>query len=173
MANPFAFRPGPVTFWTTLIYLAVVVPLLVVHETVPPHGAERGLDLGEAWADLQTVTRAYHPYNSHDNDRVRSFILGRVKDILERNGVDYTVDTGGGEARRRAEPGVTVFDDGVSNVTFTAGGAPPVGRYFEGSNVYVYIHGRDDAGDDASGVLVNCHFDSWVPPIARPFLGSC
>lgn len=91
--NPFAFRPGPVTFWTTAIYLAVAIPLIYVHETVPPapedHSLYRGLNLTEAWADLEVISNAYHPYNSHQNDAVREFIVNRTVAILERNGVDY------------------------------------------------------------------------------------
>jgi len=98
--NPFAFRPGPVTFWTTVVYLAVIIPLLYVHETVPPAPSdttlERGLNLTEAWSDLQTITKTYHPYNSHENDHVRDFIIARSKSVLERNGLDYAVDTSGG-----------------------------------------------------------------------------
>ncbi|KAJ6441330.1 cyanamide hydratase [Purpureocillium lavendulum] len=187
---------GPVTFWTTVIYLAVVVPLLYVHETVPPaprdDQLQRGLNLSEAWSDLQHITKTYHPYNSHENDRVRDFIIARSKDVLDRNGLDYTTDTSGGvtwryglesavdsfggKATRRSgkPPGATIFDDRVSNVTYTYEGRYSwVGQYFEGSNVYVYIHGKEDpegewwltqegikASRHTGGVLVNCHFDS-------------
>lgn len=80
-------------------------------------------------------------------------------------------------------PGVTLFDDQISNVTWTydTTGAlsssigPSVwsGQYFEGNNFYVYIHGKEDPEGDwwlseseykqahgKGGVLVNCHFDS-------------
>ncbi|PHH84673.1 hypothetical protein CDD83_1574 [Cordyceps sp. RAO-2017] len=197
LRNPLAFRPGPVTFWTTAVYLAVVIPLLYVHETVPAAPADgglaRGLNLTEAWADLQAVTRAYHPYNSPENDVVRAFLLARVKQILDRNGVEYAVEKpGGGPARNPTSPfpppqsadpapaagnppGVTVFDDGIANVTYNFRGAESwVGQYFEGNNLYVYIRGKDDAPGNwwlpaeglpvishrTGGVLVNCHFDS-------------
>lgn len=105
LCNPFAFRPGPVTFWTTVAYLAVVIPLIYVHETVPGAPADDALDrrlnLTEAWLDLQTLTKTYHPYNSHENDRVRSFLLARAKHILDRNAIDYTVETLGHAARNR------------------------------------------------------------------------
>ena len=98
--NPFAFRPVQVSFWTTVVYLAVVVPLLYVHETVPPAPADRslyrGLNLTEAWLDLQTITDGYHPYNSHRNDEVRDFIISRCKQILGHNGVDYATEVLGG-----------------------------------------------------------------------------
>lgn len=98
--NPFAFRPGPVSFWTTVIYLALVIPLIYVHETVPPAPSDRslyqGLNLTEAWLDLQTISRAFHPYNSHENDVVRQFLIDRTKEILDRNSMPYTTETIGG-----------------------------------------------------------------------------
>lgn len=73
-------------------------------------------------------------------------------------------------------PGVTIFDDRISNVTYTFSSASGwIGQYFEGSNFYVYIHGKEDPEGDwwqsevgltasrrTGGVLVNCHFDSYV-----------
>ena len=78
---------------------------------------------------------------------------------------------------------VTIFDDQVSNVTWTynmggkvganIGPAVWAGQYFEGNNFYIYIHGKDDPKGDwwltdsaykkahsKGGVLVNTHFDS-------------
>ncbi|KJZ77234.1 Putative zinc metalloprotease [Hirsutella minnesotensis 3608] len=196
VGNPLAFRPGPVTFWSAVIYLAVVIPLIYVHETVPPAPADdalaRGLNLTEAWADLQSITSSYHPYNSHENDRVRDYFLERAKHILESHGVDYSLQTLGGDAhndgsatslsKHRARdahptggaPVVTIFDDRLSNVTYTAKSTRGwAGQYFEGSNIYVYIHGKDDPQGNwwlseqtspksrrTGGVLINCHFDS-------------
>lgn len=98
--NPFAFRPWPVTLWTTVVYLALVIPLIWVQEnvpSVPSHGSlPRGVNLSEAWQDLQTITKGYHPFNSHQNDVVRQYLINRSKDILNRNGVAYTYSKGGG-----------------------------------------------------------------------------
>jgi hypothetical protein len=100
--NPFAFRPTPVSFWTTLVYLIIAIPLLFVHETVPPapsdHSLYRGLNLTEAWHDLEFITSAYHPFNSRQNDVVRSFLLARSREILERNDIKYTTEQAGGVA---------------------------------------------------------------------------
>ncbi|KAH7141243.1 putative zinc metalloprotease [Dactylonectria estremocensis] len=180
--NPFAFRPGPVTFWTTIIYLALAIPLIYVHETVPPAPANRslyrGLNLTEALLDLQNITNAFHPYNSHKNDEVREFIITRSKEILDRNGMDYKTDLSGGvpwheifrskdlsdeidEVHRRSfarPPGVTLFDDQISSASWTYNKYKRVGanfgkdvrggQYFEGNNFYVYIHGKDDPEGD-------------------------
>jgi hypothetical protein len=78
-------------------------------------------------------------------------------------------------------PGVTLFDDRISNVTFTASSffkqkntpSKMSGEYFEGTNFYAYIHGKKDPEGDwwktessvgdfqgRGGVMVNCHIDS-------------
>jgi hypothetical protein len=98
-SNPFAFRPGAVTFWTTISYIALFTALIWVHETVPPapadHALYRGLNLSEAWLDLQNISNTFHPYNSRENDRVREFLIVRSKEILQRNKVFYTIDDTG------------------------------------------------------------------------------
>lgn len=89
----------------------------------------------------------------------------------------------GYESQKAASYPVTLFDDNLSNFTRTQ--EAPVwvqtaGTYFEGNNFYVYIRGTEDpagawwedvpsaqAVQDAAGVLVNCHFDSYVPQ--RPY----
>lgn len=188
--NPFAFRAGQVTFWTTIIYLFIAIPLIYVHETVPPapsdHSLYRGLNLTEAWLDLQTITTTLHPFNSHQNDVVRDFIIDRSKQILERNKMNYTSEVAtdvvtwsrNDELRTTAPSSrVTVFDDKVANFTrvYRSGAKSHSGTYFEGNNYYVYIRGTEDAEGDwwrteseykkihsKGGVLVNCHIDSCV-----------
>lgn len=97
MANPIAFRPTQVTIWTTITYLALLIPLIIINETVPPPPSTPvpypGLNLTEAWHDLASLTQGYHPYNSHKNDDVRTWLLLRIQDILTDNGVDWTTET--------------------------------------------------------------------------------
>ncbi|RBQ83652.1 hypothetical protein VDGD_04651 [Verticillium dahliae] len=171
--NPFGFRVGPVTFWTIIIYIALLVPLLWIHETVPPAPSSPtptpGINLTEAWHDLTTITKHYHPYNSRDNERVGDYILERIATILDRNDVNWTLEKTGAvqgtktiapkrnadatlelSSRSSSAPSVTVFDDNLANVTWatdigmlgdhTAG----VGTYFEGTNKLVYIRGTED-----------------------------
>ncbi|KAK4159142.1 hypothetical protein QBC43DRAFT_294348 [Cladorrhinum sp. PSN259] len=182
MLNPISFRPGPVTFWTTLVYLALVIPLVVINETTPraPHGDGpiKGVNLAQAWLDLKTLTKGYHPYNSHYNDEVREYLLKRVHAILDENGVSWTTDGADSDVEDAA---VTVFDDNVSNSTFLMSGSlipnptvAGIAAYFEGTNIIVYIKGKqDDDGRwwDAENVhgtmrnekgltLVNAHYDS-------------
>lgn len=197
--NPCAFRPWSVCFWTTVTYLAIFVSLIYVHETVPAAPKEKtlpaGVNLTDAWVDLQRITAHHHPYNSHANDEVREYLVKRSKQILDENKISYTVDQSGGriwsadfrsvdQARPVVAgdkaPGVTLFDDQISNATFiteaTVKGKTPEdnsGQYFEGTNFYAYIHGKEDPegewwkSEDAAetfrgkgGVLVNCHYDS-------------
>jgi hypothetical protein len=96
MISPFSFRPGPVTFWTTVTYLALLIPIIVINERTPPAPSDesplQGINLTQAWLDLTTVTRAYHPYNSHYNDNLRQFLLQRIRSTLDENAVSWTTD---------------------------------------------------------------------------------
>lgn len=169
MHNPIAFRRGPVTFWTTIIYLAVLIPLIVVNETVPsaPETSPfEGVDVDQAWLDLTTLTKGYHPYNSKNNDKVRNWLLLRIQQILDQNSASWKTesdedanDHGAGLPRRESTADVTVFDDLDSNFTVRmdqvrlgtnaptrSNGGSAV--YFEGTNIMVYIRGTDDKQGD-------------------------
>ncbi|KUJ21238.1 putative zinc metalloprotease [Mollisia scopiformis] len=95
-SNPFAFAPMSVTLTTTVVYLAILIPLLVIHETVPPAPTNptvyRGLNLTEAWLDLDELSNGYHPFNSRRNDDVRNWLLRRIESILHSNGVSFLSD---------------------------------------------------------------------------------
>jgi hypothetical protein len=94
--------------------------------------------------------------------------------------IEFDHDFKVADAKPRA---VTVFDDRISNVTWSYNSEHRTGaniadqdwtgQYFEGNNFYVYIHGKDDPPGDwwlsdsrvdklrgKGGVMVNCHFDS-------------
>lgn len=163
--NPLAFTPWPVTIITTVVYLALIIPLLVIHHNVPsaPQTTPNGLNLTEAWQDLQSLTKGFHPYNSHQNDEVRSWLLERIDAIQQSapSAEDF-------HDAKEEKPDVFVFDDLVSNLTFID---KSVGVYFEGTNILVYIRGSDDKKESwwetpgrypvgKGGVLVNAHYDS-------------
>lgn len=97
MMNPFAFRPAQVTIWTTIVYLALLIPLIIINETVPPPPSSStprpGINLTEAWVDLSALTQGYHPYNSHKNDEVRDWLLLRIQQILDENEADWGWET--------------------------------------------------------------------------------
>jgi len=159
-SNPFAFTPLPVIVVTTATYVALFAALLSVHLTVPqyPRKTPAGTNLTQAWIDLEHITRQYHPYNSHANDHVREYLLGRVKDVIASKNLD-------GDQ-------VEIIDDNTSNVTF-ADGSTTV--YFEGTNIIIAIRGSEDKeplyptsqpplttsrAHQNGGVLVNAHYDS-------------
>ncbi|KAF1833892.1 endoplasmic reticulum metallopeptidase 1 [Decorospora gaudefroyi] len=151
--NPFSFTPGPVIFFTTVTYVALFAALLVTHLTVPspPSNPPAGINLTEAWGDLEYITRRFHPYNSHANDRVRAYLLSRIEHIIKTN--------------KLSQSDVEVFDDLTSNATFSSGSTSV---YFEGTNIIVAIRGSEDdepfnsteRRPDNGGVLVNAHYDS-------------
>ncbi|KAH9909581.1 peptidase family M28 family [Xylariomycetidae sp. FL2044] len=165
--NPVGFRPFSVTFWTTITYLAILIPVIIIHETVPPPpdnpNLYSGINFTKSWTDLTTLSRYYHPFNSHENDNVHNWILLQLQGIKERNQANDT--------------SMVVFEDMVSNITATGSfytANSPTGTYFEGTNIMVYIRGKADPSgswwdDDKykrekvigkGGVLINAHYDS-------------
>ncbi|KAL1878061.1 hypothetical protein VTK73DRAFT_8196 [Phialemonium thermophilum] len=166
MLNPFSFRTAQVTFWTTSVYLSLLIPLILLNESVPPapeYPAAAGVNLTEAWLDLATLTSAYHPYNSRRNGEVRDWLLFRIQDILRNNGVSWSTESLGASSREpttttmslESNADVVVFDDLVANFTGSLGTLAPgtnipskspggQAAYFEGTNIIVYIRGTED-----------------------------
>ncbi|KAF2016761.1 putative zinc metalloprotease [Aaosphaeria arxii CBS 175.79] len=153
--NPLAFRPRPVIVFVTVTYIALLAALLSVHLTVPhyPKSTPSGIDLTQAWSDLEYITRQFHPYNSRANDDVRKYLLSRARDIVA--------------SKKLGKDQVEIIDDTISNVTFAE---RQTTVYFEGTNIIIAIRGSDDedpiplSQDSRSptngGVLVNAHYDS-------------
>lgn len=166
-SNPIAFTKGPVTLFTTLVYAGIIISLIIVHTTLPtlPKKFPKGINITEAWLDLQELTASHHPYNSHSNDQVRDWLLRRIESILGEQEMADPGDT---------EPRVHVFSDLSSNLTFSSPGSVAgagTSVYFEGTNIIVYIRGSEDGDDNwwkdprgkpnnNGGVLVNAHYDS-------------
>ena len=185
LSNPFAFTPGPVTAITSVVYAALIILLLVIHNNVPSAPRDpipfKGINLTEAWQDLQLLTGTYHPYNSRSNDLKRTWLLERINQILDRNHVAVKH-----KPIVRPHPivrndtitkkaGAYLFDDIASNLTFSSPGSASssggLSVYFEGTNIIVYVQGSEDDSSewwtepkgkphDKGGVLVNAHYDS-------------
>jgi hypothetical protein len=173
--SPLSFSPMTVTTIVTAIYFAILIPILVIHETVPPAPTNplqlHGVNISEAWLDLSRLSNGFHPYNSRKNDEVRNWLLRRIESIFDVNGVHYT-----GEGKK----GGTIFNDLTANYTSTAltsigvsGKRRGISTYFEGNNIIVYIRGTEDEEGEwwnsvsqnkklhgKGGVMVNAHFDS-------------
>ena len=169
--NPIAFRPVQVTIITSLVYAVLIVALLIIHHVVPDAPKNEvpvaGINLTEAWQDLQTLSSGYHPYNSRRNDRIRNWLLLRLEAILNVEDVSAS-----------EQASAVVFSDLSSNVSFSVPGLrgdtasnrePGLSVYFEGTNIIVYIRGSEDEADwwtkkrkphGKGGVLISAHYDS-------------
>ena len=163
--NPFAFSRISVTIFVTVIY-AVLIAILILEQVdiEPPPSSPtpiHGINLTEAWQDLQLLTAEYHPYNSHRNDFVHDWLVSRIKQILRDN--------------KSTNTSAYLFDDNTSNLTSSSGSVGSLGGgltvYFEGTNIITYIRGREDdkkewwtdedgTPSNRDGVLVNAHYDS-------------
>ncbi|KAJ6258334.1 Vacuolar membrane protein [Drechslerella dactyloides] len=141
------FRPLPVTILTVVIYLALFIPLLIIHyvpPSPPPNDSLKsaiGVDLEETWRSLAAITRRYHPYNSHANDDVRSYLVQRIQDIIARNGDNATE---------------VVVDNDVNVLYQTRA----ISIYFESMNIIVKVPGTGHFEGEVGDVLVNAHYDS-------------
>ncbi|PPR06463.1 hypothetical protein CVT24_002605 [Panaeolus cyanescens] len=107
----------------------------------------RGLDVDRAWNDLHQITRRPHPYNSHENDVVRGYILNRLRHLSKQYPhIQYTSDAS-------TQINTTYID-------------PPHSAYFESLNIIVLIPGLESelspkgTGDKGGGVLYSAHIDS-------------
>ncbi|OCH89411.1 Zn-dependent exopeptidase [Obba rivulosa] len=143
-AAPLRFTPIPVSILTVIVYAAVFVWVLVTDELPSVPENTRGLDLDRAYKDLQAITVAPHPYVSHANDEVYSYLVSRVEPVASK--YDY----------------VHLSIDLQTNASFF--NARGHGTYFEGTNILVKIDGTDtstsDSDEKPDGVLFSAHFDS-------------
>ncbi|KAG2050937.1 hypothetical protein BDR06DRAFT_917279 [Suillus hirtellus] len=139
-----AFRTIPTTIFITVIYAAVFSTLLITDQlpSVPKH--TRGLDFQQAYRDLHEVAARPHPFNSHANVLVRSYILNRVKDIA--SSYDH----------------VSVDFDLSSNASWASGllSTNPYAVYYESDNVLVKVEGSDEEYQESGGLLLSAHWDS-------------
>ncbi|KAJ6618853.1 hypothetical protein B0H10DRAFT_1794655 [Mycena sp. CBHHK59/15] len=139
IAKVIAFRTLPTTILVILVY-AVLFGAVWYGDQVPgvPKN-QKGLDLAQAYADLHHIAARPHPFISHANDIVHSYILDRVRNVSA--GVDY----------------VEVYDDLVSNASWASASAAV---YNEATNILVKIEGTDPEYASSGGVLFSAHFDS-------------
>lgn len=165
-SNPLAFTRSPVTIITTAIYIALIAILIIIQVDLPSTPSSPtpvpGVNLTEAWQDLQLLTSQYHPYNSHRNDFVHDWLISRIQAILKKNNA--------------SKKSAYLFDDQVSNLTSSTASTKSLKRgaisvYFEGTNIITYIRGTEDDKDEwwededgkpsqRHGVMVNAHYDS-------------
>jgi hypothetical protein len=87
--------------------------------------------------DFPQISRIPHPYNSHENEAVRRYLLQRVQALAEKY------------------PTVKVADDLTSNATWIYDGHTAF--YVEGSNILVKVDGKNES---LPAVLFSAHIDS-------------
>lgn len=85
------------------------------------------------------LTARPHPYPSHANDEVRSFILSRLQSITRGNEFTH------------------ISNDLISNASYAAVSGNRA-FYFEGTNIIVKIDGTEPG--DGDGVVFSAHYDS-------------
>ncbi|KAK4548610.1 hypothetical protein LTR36_009520 [Oleoguttula mirabilis] len=182
--NPIAFVPAQVSIIASAIYIALFAILLWAHFIVPTAPSTPtpvdGVNLTQAWLDLDFISNGFHPYDSKFNDVVRGYLVQRIEEILQHNEAEYKVvgkpghsNKTASSARKSSSPKpVTVFTYDPSNVTFVDDGKQSLWTgYTESQNILVYIRGTEDEEGDwwsegkkyegrHGGVLVNAHYDS-------------
>lgn len=182
--SPLAFLNAQVTTIGSLIYAAAFVVVIYQHVFVPPAPSSatpvNGINLTQAWRDLEFISDGYHPWSSRRNDEVRNYLLHRIEDILSdvdhktvyttENNTFYSADVSTTSSTRPSL--VTVFANDTSNFTAADSWSKRAATlYGESENILVYIRGEleDSEGDwwnettpytGPSGVLVSAHYDS-------------
>jgi hypothetical protein len=169
------FGPVQVTIITLIVYLGLFAALFWEHVTVPSAPSDptpvEGVNLSQAWPDLDVISNGFHPLDSRRNEEVRKYLVQRIGEIAEENGVSLTKSEGSEGVLEGGDGKVVVFTEDESNVTFVDDWRKqPWSQYSESTNVLVYIRGKQDEGgawwnrsgkyEGKGGVLVNAHYDS-------------
>ncbi|GMM57435.1 Pff1 protein [Maudiozyma humilis] len=152
LSASFRYRKTNVSVLVVLSYLFVVVFYLknplVNRQRLLPSDKEHIRLLDNAWLDLQNITYSFHPYTSHDNDRVHDYLLLRVNQIVANNSFCEVSDDYKTE-RKILFAHQDAFDSSTKMKRVV---------YFESSNILVKIQGKDGKEDNA--LLLSAHFDS-------------
>ncbi|KAF9002874.1 hypothetical protein BDQ17DRAFT_1399878 [Cyathus striatus] len=134
----FAFRTLPTTILAFISYLAIFIAIFITDQLPAVPKNQRGVSLNRAYEDLHHIASRPHPYNSHANDAVRSYILSRLSPLAQ------------------TYPYIELADDLVSNGSW----AGAYGVYFEGTNILLKILGTEEQYANEGGVLLSAHYDS-------------
>ncbi|KAJ7217125.1 putative zinc metalloprotease [Mycena pura] len=142
VAKVLAFRTLPTTVLTALVYVALFAAVLFTDRVPGAPKNQRGLDLTQAYADLHQITARPHPFISHANDMVHSYILERLRNATA--GIDH----------------VEIYDDLVSNASWASWSSSAFAVYNEATNILVKIQGSDPEYSSTGGALFSAHYDS-------------
>ena len=138
------FVTGPVTF-----ALLILVALLVVRGTEPPPAGDDKTPLTQfssarAMRDVREIAARPHPVASRDNDRVREYLLARLREL----GADPQVQTAVAARHNRTGPDVWAT---VHNVVARIRGTARTGAVMMVAH-YDSVPSGPGAGDDAASV---------------------
>ncbi|KAF8655629.1 hypothetical protein AX16_002983 [Volvariella volvacea WC 439] len=155
-----SFRTLPNTILLIIIYAVVFASVFITDELpdVPKKKNRQGLDLDQAMQDLHYITTRPHPYNSHSNDEVRAYILGRIRNILLFSGT-HPNSVNATDSSLVVPSYAKLANDLYSNGSW-ASEVAPAGVYFEGTNILVKIEGTDPEFKETGGLLFSAHYDS-------------
>ncbi|KAJ7461532.1 putative zinc metalloprotease [Mycena latifolia] len=142
IAKVFAFRTLPTTILVVLVYGVLFGAVFLGNRLADVPENQNGLDLAQAYADLHHIAERPHPFISHANDIVHSYILDRVRNVTA--GIEY----------------VEVYEDLVSNASWPSWGSASTATYNEATNILVKIEGSDPEYASRGGVLFSAHYDS-------------
>lgn len=147
LKSTFGFNQIPFSLLFVITYAAIVLVSYLVQTQDP--SADSSVYppkfVFEAWTDLQQISREFHSYSSHANDRVHDYILQQVTKISIDTSKDYIR-----------------YDDDVRRVLFQDKDVftpSIIGRvnYYESNNILVKVQGSDSSLD---AVLLSAHYDS-------------
>ncbi|KAF7295537.1 Peptide hydrolase [Mycena indigotica] len=129
----------PTTILVVALYTVLFLAVFYTDKVPAVPKDQHGLNLTEAYVDLGRIAAHPHPFLSHANDQVHSFILGRLNSIA------------------KLHPHVEVVNDVFTNASLPAwnGGGNVV--YHEATNLLVKVQGTDPT---KPGVLFSAHYDS-------------
>lgn len=147
LKSALGFNKAPFSLLFVIAYAAIVLVSYLV-QTQEPSIDISGYPLkfiSDAWIDLQQISRDFHSYSSHANDRVHDYILQQISDITIGSDKDYIE-----------------YDDDVRRVLFQDKDVftpSIIGRvnYYESNNVLAKVVGSDPSLD---AVLLSAHYDS-------------
>ncbi|EJD52382.1 hypothetical protein AURDEDRAFT_111110 [Auricularia subglabra TFB-10046 SS5] len=138
------FRVLPTTVVVGVAYVAILLATFVYQEIplspTTKSARKAGVNLNDAWADLQVIATFPHPYNSRQNEVVQKHILTRLETIAA------------------SHTNVEVVFDNITAATYAHTFGPSTFvTHYESTNILVRILGRKPALD---AVLVSAHYDS-------------
>ncbi|KZS99766.1 uncharacterized protein LAESUDRAFT_765215 [Laetiporus sulphureus 93-53] len=143
LTAPFGFTTVPVTTLAVVLYALLFSLVSRSDQLYDVPKDTSGLNVDRAYFDLHQITARPHPYLSHANDDVRTYLLSQLKPIVAEH------------------EHVHLSDDLLSNASWVIRG---YGVYFEGTNILVKIDGTDSSlsrpDSKPTGVLFSAHYDS-------------